>query len=78
MVVRMENREDPDLGLRCLSSPFKQMTSVQRFLTLILYRPSDYGGPRSLSRNFKIWPITFQGQVYELYKTESTCRLSIQ
>ena len=60
-----------------------------------------YGGPGSLSHDFKIWPITFQGsgpsgpilfscekkslmkifilqQLYELQKTESICRLSIQ
>ena len=56
------------------------------------------GGPGSLSHDFMIWPITFQGSgpsgpilfsfeknlivikkihhtaIYELYKTESTCR----
>ena len=56
-----------------------------------------YGGPGSLSHDFKIWPITFQGSgpsgpilfsclikifilhpVYELHKTESTCRFLIQ
>ena len=61
-----------------------------------------YGGPRSLSHDFKIWPVIFKGsgpsepilftcekkltlikifilqQTYELHKTESTCRLSIQ
>ena len=58
-----------------------------------------YGGPGSLSHDFKIWPITFKGsgpsgpilfscleknltlikifnlqRVYELHKTENTCR----
>ena len=60
-----------------------------------------YGGPGSLSHDFKIWPITSKAvgpvdpfilvvkksyfnktfqrtRVYELHKTESTCRPSIQ
>ena len=60
-----------------------------------------YGGPGSLSQDFKIWPFTSEAvgpvdpsilvvtkshfnktfqctRVYELHKTESTCRPSIQ
>ena len=31
MTVRIENREDPDLGLHCFSGPFEEATSVQKF-----------------------------------------------
>ena len=36
MLVLIANREDPDLGLHCLSMPFWQATSVQNFRTFTL------------------------------------------
>ena len=36
MLVLIANREDPDLGLRCLSRPFWLATSVQNFRTFKL------------------------------------------
>ena len=37
MLVRIANKEDPDLGLCCLSRPFWMATSVQNFRTFALF-----------------------------------------
>ena len=60
--------------------------TVSHFPFIALY--SDLWWARSLSHDFKIWPITFQDsgpsepilceKISKLHKTESTCRLSIQ
>ena len=51
LLVRGANREDPDhtavlkqsdLGLRCLSKPFWQATSVENFRTFTVYRKNKW------------------------------------
>ena len=37
MLVTTANREDPDLGLHCLSRPFWQDTSIRKFRTFIIW-----------------------------------------
>ena len=36
-LVRIKNREDPNLGLPCLSRPFHQAISVQNFTFTVVY-----------------------------------------
>ena len=37
MLVPIANREDPDLGLRCMSEPFCQATCVRNFGTFTIH-----------------------------------------
>ena len=37
LLVKIANKEDPDLGLSCLSRPFWEATSVQNFRTFTVF-----------------------------------------